>query len=130
MHGKLGLEFNRKTLGSIPCVQCFRVSVPPAVRPTLLRQMDMGSLTCEQIWVRPVHTKREVRHKHVCTRVDSAGQNKARSEPAPSGDRTQGLPIEFQLSNHLDTSPVNEQFFTNSWKIMVISVPDIMDSFC
>ena len=25
------------------CVQCFRVSVPPAVRPTLLRQLDMGS---------------------------------------------------------------------------------------
>ena len=27
------------------CVQCFRVSTPQAVMPTLLRQMDMGSLT-------------------------------------------------------------------------------------
>ena len=27
-----------------PCVQCFRVSIPPAVRPTRLRQMDMGSV--------------------------------------------------------------------------------------
>ena len=39
------------------CVQRFCVSIPPAVRPTLLRQMDMGSLTCTQIWVRAVHTK-------------------------------------------------------------------------
>ena len=40
-----------------PCVQYFRVSVPPAVRPTLSRQMDIGSLTCAQIWARAVHTK-------------------------------------------------------------------------
>ena len=39
------------------CMQCFRVSIPPAVRPFFfLRQMDMGSLTCAQIWVRVVHT--------------------------------------------------------------------------
>ena len=28
-----------------PCVRCFHVSIPPAVRPTLIRQTDMGSLT-------------------------------------------------------------------------------------
>ena len=38
-------------------VQCFHVSIPPAARTILLRQMDMGSLTCAHIWVRAVHTK-------------------------------------------------------------------------
>ena len=33
------------------------VTVPPAVRRTLLRQMDMGSFTCAQIWVRAIRTK-------------------------------------------------------------------------
>ena len=32
-------------------------SIPPAVRPTLLQQMDMGSLTCAHILVRAIHTK-------------------------------------------------------------------------
>ena len=41
MHGKFGLVFF-----FVPAVQCFHVSIPLAVRPTLLRQMDMGSLTC------------------------------------------------------------------------------------
>ena len=40
------------------CVQCFCVSIPLAVRPTLLQQMDIGSLTCAQTWVRAVHMKR------------------------------------------------------------------------
>ena len=39
------------------CVHCFRASIPPAGMLTLLRQMDMGSLTHSQIWVRAVHTK-------------------------------------------------------------------------
>ena len=37
-------------------MQYFRVSIPPAVRPSLLRQMDVGSVTCAQIRVRAVHT--------------------------------------------------------------------------
>ena len=48
------------------CMQCFHIFIPPAVRPTLLRQMDMGSLTDAQIWVLAVHTKgggAGVRHK-------------------------------------------------------------------
>ena len=37
---------------------CFRVSIPPAVRPTyLFTQMDAGSLTCAHIRVSAVHTK-------------------------------------------------------------------------
>ena len=41
---------------------------------TLLRQRDMGSLRCAHILVRVVHMK--VRHKQVCTRLDSEGQGK------------------------------------------------------
>ena len=33
-------------------MQCFHISIPLAVRPTLLRQIDMGSLTCAQMCVR------------------------------------------------------------------------------
>ena len=35
---------------------CDHTSIPPAVRPPLLRQMDIGSLTCAQISVLAVHT--------------------------------------------------------------------------
>ena len=35
----------------------FIVTVPSAVRPTLLRQTDIGSLTCAQTLVCAVHTK-------------------------------------------------------------------------
>ena len=40
-----------------PCVQYFRASIPPAVRSTLLGQMDIESLTCAYIWVRALHMK-------------------------------------------------------------------------
>ena len=40
-----------------PRVQSFPVSIPPATKPPLLRQMNMGSLTCAQIRVRALHTK-------------------------------------------------------------------------
>ena len=33
------------------------VTIPPAVRPTLLQQMDVGSLTYAQTWMRVIHTK-------------------------------------------------------------------------
>ena len=48
-------------------------TIAPAVRTTLLRQMDVGFLTCAQMWVSVVHTKGSgpVRHKKVCTKVDS-----------------------------------------------------------
>ena len=38
----------------------FRVFIQPAVRPTLLQQMDIGSLTCAQIWVPAIHSKGQV----------------------------------------------------------------------
>ena len=43
-------------------VQYFRVSISSAVRLTLLRPVDMGSLTCAHIWVRAVHTKEGQAH--------------------------------------------------------------------
>ena len=35
-----------------PLSAVFRVSVPPDIRPTPLRQIDMGPLTCAHMWVR------------------------------------------------------------------------------
>ena len=61
------------------CVQGFRVSIPPAMRPTLLQQMDMGCLTCAQIWVHCLTREWAVRHKQVCTRVDSEGSKNCSS---------------------------------------------------
>ena len=55
-------------------MQRLLVFIPLAVRPTLLQQMDTGSLTRAQIWVRAVRTK-GVRHKQVCTRFESVEQN-------------------------------------------------------
>ena len=49
------IEWRYPAFFSFCCVQCFHVFIPSAVRPALLRQMDMGSLTCAQIWVRAVH---------------------------------------------------------------------------
>ena len=87
MHEKFGLlspgkaSSHSKALPSFSsCVQCFHVSILPAVTPTLLlRQMDMGSLTCaEEKCAKfasvPPYTRRKVRHKQGCIRVDSEGQ--------------------------------------------------------
>ena len=64
MHEELGLLSQGKAsshstalLSFFVCVQMFRVSTPPAVRLTLLRQRGMGSLTCAQPWVRAVYTE-------------------------------------------------------------------------
>ena len=57
-------------------MQYLCVSIPPAVRPTLLRQMDRGSLTCAQIWVRAITHEAGSMYKQVCTRVNSEGQKK------------------------------------------------------
>ena len=73
-------------------MQCFRVSIPPAVRPTVLRHTDMGSLTCAHIWVLPVHTKGwggggggggGLVGSSTDTRVDSEGQKKNCPSPCP-----------------------------------------------
>ena len=37
-------------------MQSFCVTIPSAVRPTLLRQMDMESVTCAHMLVRAVRT--------------------------------------------------------------------------
>ena len=67
----------------------FSNSLPPAVMRTLLRQMDIGSVTCGQMWVHAVHTKGVGvgggggegggqgggggRHEQVCTMFNSGG---------------------------------------------------------
>ena len=64
--------------------------IPPAVRPTPLRQMDMGSLT---FWVRAVHTKggQAIKKSQELTWRDR--KNRPIDHPAPPGNRTQGLRI-------------------------------------
>ena len=83
----------------VSCVQCFRVSIPPAVVPTLLRHVDMRSLTCAQLKFGCVpYTEREVRHKQVCTRVDSEGQKRRSSPRATTGSEDFGF--QFPRSTH------------------------------
>ena len=75
-----------------PSVCYFCVSIPPAVRPFLLRQMDMVSLTCAHIWVRAVHTKWGEAH----TSLHKSWLGGTEQLPATltrTGDRTQGLRI-------------------------------------
>ena len=47
------------------------VTIPPAVRPNLLRKTCVRSLTCAHIWVRAAHTKGE---------GEGAGTNKSAQE--------------------------------------------------
>ena len=90
----------------LSCMQCFRVSIPLTVRPTLLRQMDMGSLTWAQIWVLAAHTKggsSTNKSAQELTRRD----RKTAHHLAPPGDRTQGLRIDFWRTNRSAMSPIN-----------------------
>ena len=80
-------------------------------RPTLLRQLNIGSLTCAQIWVRAVQIKREG--------GGGAGTNKSALELTRKDRRMpltlphQGVEprvflFEFRRSSHWATSPVNK----------------------
>ena len=40
-----------------PCVKCFPVSITLVVRPTLLRQLDMGFLTCKDLSACHTHVR-------------------------------------------------------------------------
>ena len=89
----------------LPCVQCFRVSIPRFVRPTLLRQMNMASLTCAQIWVRAVHTKGS--QAQTCLRKSWLGGIGKQYLPLPrQGIEPRVFGFEFRRSNHWATSPV------------------------
>ena len=82
-----------------PCHACSIFVFPYislAVRPTLLSQMNMGSLTCAQIWVHAIHT-RGVWHKQVCTRVDSEGQKNCSSPFPRHGIEPRVFGLEFSL---------------------------------
>ena len=68
--------------------------IPPVMRRTLLRQMDMASLTCTQIWVHAVHTKGG-QHNHGLHKNWLRGTEKLPLSLTlpPLGDWTQGLRI-------------------------------------
>ena len=65
------------------------------MKPTLLRQMDMGSLTCAQIWV--CHTLEDGGGGggggQVAQELTRRDIKKTVPHPEPPGDRTQGLRI-------------------------------------
>ena len=98
MHGKIRLlspgkasshSIARRYPAYFSCVQCFRVSKPPAMMPTLLRQMDMGSLTCAQIWVRIIlHTK------------GSQAQTSVHKSWLGQGIEPRVFGFDFRFSNH------------------------------
>ena len=75
--------------------------------PTLLREIDVGSLTCAQISIcAKGGAGGRVRHKQVCTRVDTGGQKKTVSLCLlHQGIEPRVLGFEFHLSNHWATSP-------------------------
>ena len=60
---------------------CFHTTGCARRGATLLRQMDMGSLTCAHIW--------KSTNKQVCTRVDSSEGQKNSSSPSTA--RTEGI---------------------------------------
>ena len=83
------------------CSVYVRFSIPPAVRPTHLRKMDVGSLTCAQFGC-VLYTWR------------GSGTNKSAEEltrrdrkTAPPGDRSQGLRISDALTTELHPPSVS-----------------------
>ena len=81
------------------CVQSFRVSIPVSVRPTLSFQMDIVIFNMRTN-VAACHTRRGVRHKQVCTRVDSEGQKNYSSLPR-QGIEPMMCRFEFWLTTEL-----------------------------
>ena len=88
------------------CVQRFRVFIRPVMRPTLLWQMDMGSLTCARIWVRAVHTKagqaQRSLHKSWLWGTEKLSLTLPRRRIEPRAV----FVFEFRRSTHWATSPV------------------------
>ena len=87
------------------CGQCFRVSIPAAVRPTLFRQrMDMGSLTCSPIRVLVVYTTGQAQ---TCLQKSWLGETYFSPLTLPhQGIEPRVFGFEFRLSNCWVTSPV------------------------
>ena len=117
MHGKFGLLSQGKASSHstvathvvfafccfLSCVSGSAFVFPyHLMRPAHLRQMDMGSLTCAQTWVRAVaYTQKGVRHKQVCTRVDSEGQEKLFRVTLPhQGIEPRVFAFELRLSSN------------------------------
>ena len=90
---------------------------------TLLRQMDMGSLACAQIWVRVVLTKGGPgtnKSAHLLTRR----RIKMVSYPTPSGDRTQDLhdALTIELRPQSVYAMFSSYLYWRWWKCLSIYV--------
>ena len=75
----------------------------------LLRQMDMGSLTCAQVWVGAVHTKGcRAQTSLYKNRLGRVNRNNCYlvTYPAPPGDWTQGLRIWIPTLKALSYAPI------------------------
>ena len=86
------------------CTLYFRVSIPPAAKPTPFQQMDIGSLTCAKMWVRAVDTKGG-QAQHVCTRVDSEGHKKLSLTLHRQGIEPRVFGFEFRRTKPLSYAP-------------------------
>ena len=123
MHGKFGLLSPGKANSHstvlpiffsffLPCVECFCVSVPPAVGPTLLQHMDMGSSTCTQIWVCAMHMKGG--QAQTCLHKSCLGGTEKLFFTMPrQGIEPRVFGFEFWLSNHWPASPVKSVVITS-----------------
>ena len=98
-----------------PCVQCFYVSISLDVRSTLLRQMDMGSLTCTYIWVHAIHMKGDQAQTSL-HKSWLGGTEKTVPHPALLGVWTKSLWIRIPML-HWATSPTGTQHL-NCYKLL------------
>ena len=76
--------------------QCLRVSIPPAVRPALFTTDGYGIFNVRTNWVR---TRKGVRRRQVCTRIDSETEELwlpvprqgVEARPIPAGNPRSGV---------------------------------------
>ena len=75
------------------------------MRPTLLRQMNMGSLTSAHIWVRLVHTKWGSGKNKSAQKLTLRDRKKPSLTLARQGIEPRVFGFEIRLSSHWATSP-------------------------
>ena len=98
MHGKFGLL---SLLSLILTMQCFRVSTPPAVMPTLFTMDGYGIFNMRtNLSVCRTHKGGSGTNKSAQELTLEGQQKKTVPHPAPPGDRTQGLQIRILTVYH------------------------------
>ena len=93
-----------------PCVQCFRVCIPPAVKHTILQQMDMGCLTCAQIWVCVIHIYRCMKGGQAQTNIHKSwleGTENCFSPCSARESKPRVFRFESRLANHWAMYPID-----------------------